>query len=303
VRRVVKKGKVLVGFHERKSSFVADLETCEVLPEELAAAIPALSRLVDKLAIRERMPQIELAAGDRVTALVFRVLEPPSEADEALLRAYAEESGFQIWLQSAGPETARPFWPVDAPELDYALPEFEVRIGFLPTDFTQVNHDVNRMLVRRALRLLDPRPGERVGDFFCGLGNFSLPIARSGARVVGIEGSPGLVARAARNAERNGLQALCRFEAANLFDAGTCDRYEAFDKILIDPPREGAVELVKSRALERVARVVYVSCDPATLARDAAVLVSSRGFSLRAAGVANMFPQTAHVESIALFER
>jgi 23S rRNA (uracil1939-C5)-methyltransferase len=294
---------VLVGFHERKSSFVADLETCEVLPENLAAAIPELSRLVDELSIRERMPQIENAAGDRVTALVFRVLEPPSEQDEALLRGYAERSGFQIWFQSAGPESARPFWPLDAPELDYELPEFAVRIAFLPTDFTQVNHEVNRMLVRRALRLLDPQPGERIGDFFCGLGNFSLPIARSGAHVVGVEGSAGLVARAARNAERNGLQTLCRFETANLFEAGVCDRYEGFDKVLIDPPREGAVELVKSRALERVARLVYVSCDPATLARDAAVLVSSRGFSLRAAGVANMFPQTAHVESMARVER
>jgi 23S rRNA (uracil1939-C5)-methyltransferase len=302
-RWVIKKEKALVGFRERKSTFVADMDSCEVLPPALSAAIPELSALLERLSIRERLPQIEIAAGDRVTALVLRVLEPPDEADEALLRAYAERSGFQLWLQAAGPESARPFWPLDAPPLDYALPEFDVRIGFLPTDFTQVNHDVNRVLVRRAIRLLDPRPGERIGDFFCGLGNFSLPIARSGARVVGIEGSAGLVARAAENARRNGLEAACRFEAANLFDPQVCARHEGFDKALIDPPREGAVELVKSRAMARVERLVYVSCDPATLARDAAVLVNAHGFRLAAAGVANMFPHTSHVESMALFER
>ncbi len=302
-RRVEKKNCVLVGFHERKSSFVADMDSCEVLPAELSAAIPALRELIDRLSIRSRLPQVEVAVGESVTVLVLRVLEPPSPADEELLRAYADQSGFQLWLQPGGPEEARPFWPPDAPALDYALPEFGVRIGFLPTDFTQVNHGVNRMLVRRAMRLLDPRPGERVGDFFCGLGNFSLPVARCGAAVLGIEGSAGLVGRASRNAVLNGLSSLCRFEVANLFDAATCERYAGFDKVLIDPPREGAMELVKSAAMQRVARLVYVSCNPATLARDAAVLVNAHGFRLSAAGVANMFPHTSHVESMALFER
>jgi 23S rRNA (uracil1939-C5)-methyltransferase len=302
VRRVVKKGRVLVGFHERKSSYVAVMDSCEVLPRPLSDAIAELSALVDRLSIRERMPQVEIAVGDRVTALVLRVLQAPDEADQALLRAYAESSGFQLWLQPAGPESARPFWPLDAPELDYALPEFDVTVRFLPTDFTQVNNDVNRMLVRRAVRLLDPSPGERIGDFFCGLGNFSLPIARCGATVLGVEGSAGLVSRAGKNAELNGLQAKCRFEAANLFEPAVCARYAGFDKVLIDPPREGALELVKSVAMERIKRLVYISCDPATLARDASLLVNTRGLRLVAAGVANMFPHTSHVESMALFE-
>ena len=303
VRRVIKKGRVLVGFHERKSSYVAEMDSCEVLPAVLSAAIPELAALIDSMAIGHRIPQIEVAVGDRVTALVFRNLETPGEADQALLRSYAERSGFQVWLQSAGPETARPFWPLDAPELDYALPEYDVRVRFLPTDFTQVNQDVNRMLVRRAIRLLDPRPDELIADFFSGLGNFSLPIAKSGATVLGVEGSPGLVRRAAANAILNGLRDNCRFESANLFVAETCERYQGFDKVLLDPPREGAMELVKSTAMARVSRMVYVSCDPATLARDAGVLVNTQGFRLAAVSVANMFPQTSHVESIALFLR
>jgi 23S rRNA (uracil1939-C5)-methyltransferase len=303
VRHVAKKGRVLVGFHERKSSFVADMDSCEVLPERLSAAIPELAALVGSLSIRQRLPQIEVAAGDAVTALVFRVLQEPSSEDQALLRSFAESSGFQVWLQDSGPESARPFWPLDAPPLEYALPEFAVRIRFLPTDFTQVNYEVNRMLVRRAMRLLDPQPGERVGDFFCGLGNFSLPVARCGATVLGLEGSPGLVARAGANAQLNGLASQCRFEAADLFKASVCGRYAGFDKVLVDPPREGAMELVKSAAMDRVARLVYVSCDPATLARDAEVLVNTQGFQLAAAGVANMFPHTSHVESMAVFEK
>ena len=303
VRLVRKKGGVLVGFHERRSSFVADMQTCEVLPEAISAALPELRELVAGLSICERLPQIELAVGDAVTALVLRVLDPPSDADAARLRAYAERSGFQIWLQPVGPETAHPFWPLDAPPLDYTLPEFDLRLRFGPTEFTQVNHQVNRMLVRRALRLLDPQPGERVGDMFCGLGNFSLAIARSGAYLTGIEGSAAMVARAADNAALNGLSALCRFRAANLFDAKVCEELGSFDKMLIDPPREGAMELVKSLVGREPRRIVYVSCDPATLARDAEVLVHTMGYRMPAAGIVNMFPHTSHVESIALFER
>jgi len=302
VRLVRKKGGILVGFHERRSSFVADMTSCEILPEAVSRALPDLRALVEGLSIRERLPQIELAVGDAVSVLVFRILDQPGEADLAAIRAYAEQSGFQIWLQPVGPETAQAFWPLDAPPLDYTLPEFDLRLRFHPTEFTQVNHAVNRMLVRRAMRMLDPQPGEHIGDMFCGLGNFSLPIARSGAQVVGVEGGKGLVTRATENAQLNGLGQLCRFETANLFDPQVCAELERFDKLLIDPPREGAMELVKSLAGREPQRIVYVSCDPATLSRDAEVLVHTLGYQMRAAGIVNMFPHTSHVESIAMFE-
>ena len=303
VRLVRKKGGVLVGFHERRSSYVVDMVSCEVLPEFVSRALPDLRALVGQLSFCDRLPQVELALGDRVSILVLRILDQPNEADQALLRDYAERSGFQLWLQSAGPETATPVWPLDAAPLDYELPEFDVRLRFNPTEFTQVNQEVNRMLVRRAMRLLDPRPGERIGDMFCGLGNFSLPIARSGAQVLGVEGSASMVERAGENAALNGLSAQCRFMAANLFKAEVCARLESFDKLLIDPPREGAMELVKSLEGREPRRIVYVSCDPATLARDAEVLVHTMGYRMPAAGIVNMFPHTSHVESIALFER
>jgi 23S rRNA (uracil1939-C5)-methyltransferase len=238
--------------------------------------------------------------------LVLRVLEPPTPEDEARLKLFAEAHSIQFWLQPKGPDTAHPFHPLDAPELAYSLPEFNLVMPFKPTEFTQVNHGINRMLIRRAMRLLNARPGERVADFFCGLGNFSLPIARSGAAVMGIEGSKGLVERAGENAARNGLGHLTEFRVADLFQM-TPEAYAAlghFDKLLIDPPRDGAIELVKSLPDAGAPQcIVYVSCSPATLARDAAVLVHQKGYRLVSAGVANMFPHTAHVESIALFER
>ncbi len=300
-RLVPKKGGVLVGFHERRSSYVADMHGCEVLPSHVGRLIDPLRQLVAMLSIADRMPQIEVTVGDEVTVLVLRILQPLTDADEAVLKAFAGRHGIQFWLQPHGPDSARPFHPLDAPPLYYALPEFGVRLYFAPTDFTQVNHGINAVLVRRALRLLDPQPGEQVLDLFCGLGNFTLPIATSGAEVVGIEGHPGLVARAAQNAAANGLRA--RFEVANLFEPASCAALPTADKLLIDPPREGAIEVVKALGDDAPARIVYVSCDPATLARDAAVLVHTKGYALRAAGVVNMFPHTAHVESIALFER
>jgi 23S rRNA (uracil1939-C5)-methyltransferase len=306
VRHVVKKGGVLVGFHERKSSFVADMTSCEVLPPEISALLPRLRELVESLSIRDRLPQIELAVGDAVSVLVLRVLEPLSPADEEQVRSFADTHRVQFWLQPKGPDTAYPFHPLDAPALDYGLPEYGLTLPFRPTEFTQVNHAVNRMLVRRAMQLLDPRPGERIADLFCGLGNFSLPIARLGARVLGIEGSAGLVARAAENAAANDLSARTEFRVADLFKI-TPESYAAlgaFDKLLIDPPRDGAMELVKALPDENPPRrIVYIACSPATLARDAEVLCHLKGYRLRAAGVANMFPHTAHVESIALFER
>jgi 23S rRNA (uracil1939-C5)-methyltransferase len=254
---------------------------------------------VEALSIRARLPQIEVAVGDRDAALVIRHLDPLTGNDAALIRAFADTHEISIWLQPGGPETARPFHPAQS-ELYYELPEFGLRLAFRPTDFTQVNHGVNRILVARAVRLLDPQPGERVADLFCGLGNFSLPLATRGAQVIGFEGSKDLVERARQNAALNRL--TVQFEVVDLFKSDV-RAYGPFAKLLIDPPREGAVEIMKALPDDWPRRVVYVSCDPATLARDAGVLVHTRGFRLAAAGVVNMFPHTAHVESIALFEK
>jgi 23S rRNA (uracil1939-C5)-methyltransferase len=300
VRYVERKGGAMVGFRERRSTYVADMQGCLVLPPRVSALIPGLRELIGRLSIRDRLPQIEVAVGERVTALVFRHLLPLSEADASLLRRFAEAHAIQAWLQPRGPDSAAPFHPLDAPPLDYDLPEFGVRLAFRPMDFTQVNHAVNRVLVSRAVRLLDPRPGERVGDLFCGLGNFSLPLATRGAQVIGLEGSAQLVDRARQNALANGL--TVHFATVNLFEPNLAP-WGAFDKLLVDPPREGAIELVKALPQDWPRRIVYVSCDAATLARDAGVLVGVKGFRLAAAGVVNMFPHTAHVESIALFER
>ena len=299
VRYVPSRGGVLVGFRERRSSFIAQMNECHVLPPRVSALIPALKALVDKLSVRARVPQIELAAGDNASALVFRHLEPLTDGDVAHLRAFAREHAIHVWVQAGGPQTARPLEPATS-ELYYTLAEFDVRIGFRPTEFTQVNHEVNRVLVARALRLLDPQPGERVADLFCGLGNFSLPLAKRGAAVVGFEGNRELVERARENASAN--RVVAQFQVADLFKTGL-GAFGPFAKILLDPPREGAIEIVKALPEEWPRRIVYVSCDPATLARDAAVLVHTKGFRLVAAGVVNMFPHTAHVESIALFER
>ncbi len=303
-RYVIKKGGSLIGFHEKRSSFVADMQSCEVLPAHISKLLPLLRVLVGDLSIRERMPQIEVACGDAADVLVFRVLEPPSAEDMALLKLFAEQHGVHVYLQPKGPETAHPLWPAMPADLYYELPEFNIKMPFFPTEFTQVNHEVNRVLVHRALMLLAPQPGERVADMFCGIGNFSLPIARSGAQVLGIEGSASLVKRAADNAAFNRL-ANVQYQAMNLFEI-TPEVFASlghFDRMLIDPPRDGAAELVKSLAAAPPARIVYVSCNPATLARDASMLVHEQGYTLSLAGVVNMFPHTAHVESIAVFDR
>ena len=305
VRHVPKKGGVLVGFHEKKSSFVADMKVCPVLPPKVSALLPRLRMLVETLSIRDRLPQIELAIGDDADseALILRHLAPLSGADELELRSFAERHRVRIYLQASGPASVRPFHPPRS-TLSYALPDFNLRFEFEPSDFTQVNGAINRVLVRRAIGLLDPSPGERIADLFCGLGNFTLPIARRGADVIGIEGSAALVRRAEANAALNGLSDRARFSVGNLFDVTpeSIARLGQLDKILIDPPREGAIELVKALPTG-ISRIVYVSCNAATLARDTAVLVGAYGYVLRAAGIANMFPHTAHVESIALFER
>jgi len=302
-RYVTRKG-ALVGFRERHSSFVADMRSCEIVPARISALLVPLRELIASLDIRERLPQVELAIGDAVDVLVLRVLELPQSSDQDKLRQFASRHRVQLFLQPKGPDSTYPFFPLDAPPLQYRIPDYDLIFPFGPADFTQVNHEINRVLVRRAVTLLNPEPGERVGDFFCGLGNFSLAIARSGAQVTGIEGNAALLVRARENAVRNGLVERCQFIERDLFAITDEDwvTLAPFDSILIDPPRDGAMALVKAIGKSPPARVVYVSCNPATLARDAAVLVHSHGYRLSAAGVVNMFPHTSHVESVALFE-
>ncbi|GAA5181456.1 23S rRNA (uracil(1939)-C(5))-methyltransferase RlmD [Niveibacterium umoris] len=305
VRQVPTKGGVLVGFHEKKSSYIADMRSCEILPSSIGHQLLALRALVGSLSIPDRVPQIEIAVGEDRTVVVLRTLLAPSPTDLARLRDFGAKHGFSMWIQPGGPDTAHPIDANDAQALTYTLPEFDLRLAFRPTDFTQVNVHINRLLIRRSMQLLEPRPGERIADLFCGLGNFSLPIARRGAQVVGVEGSAALVARAAANAAANGLSSLSEFLVANLFEATpkSIAGLGRIDKMLIDPPREGAIAVVKALGDNAPGRIVYVSCNPGTLARDAAVLVHEKGYRLRGAGVANMFPHTSHVESIALFER
>ena len=303
VRYVHKRGGALVGFHEKRSTFIAEMGQCHVVPPFVSAWIAPLRTLVDGLSIRDRLPQIELAVGESVSVLVIRHLAPLTPDDESAMRTFADRHGACIWLQPGGPETAAPFHPLGAPDLDYLLPEFDLRFGFAPTEFTQVNPGINRVLVRRAVELLDPGPGDRIADLFCGLGNFSLALARRGATVLGLEGSEGLVQRARANARINGLESLATFEARDLFAVSAEDvrGWGRFDKMLIDPPRDGAMSLVRALEAAPPQRIVYVSCSPSTLARDAEYLVHVLGYRLAAAGVVNMFPHTSHVESIALF--
>ena len=317
VRYVAKKGTVLVGFHERKSRYVADMQQCPVLPAKVSAMLMPLRALIYSMDQRERLPQIELAIGERddaqVIALVLRHLEPLTDADKDRLRAFAAEQGVQWWLQPKGPDTVH-LLDEGGVELAYSLPEFGVLMPFKPTDFTQVNHAINSVLVGRAVRLLAPQADERVIDWFCGLGNFTLPLATLAREVLGIEGSETLVQRSRDNAQRNGLAGKTSFAARNLFELAAADvvAYGQADKWLVDPPREGAFALAKALAdlqAEPVAgftppsRIVYVSCNPATLARDAGLLVHQAGYRCVAAGAVNMFPHTAHVESMAVFER
>ena len=306
VRHVVRKGTVLVGFHERKSRYVADMAVCPVLPAEVSALLMPLRRLIGAMDQRDRLPQIELAAGDTVTALVLRHLEPLSEPDLARLRAFAAEHGVQWWLQPKGPDSVHRL-DEGGPELAYTLAEFGIVMPFKPTDFTQVNHQINRVLVSRALRLLEVQPGERVIDWFCGLGNFTLPMARMAGSVLGLEGDAGLIDRARANAAANGL-ANARFGVANLAGEGAVERCLAlagsgkFSHVLLDPPRTGAADVLPAVARLAPHRLVYVSCHPGSLARDLGILVSDHGFSLRAAGIVDMFPHTSHVESVAVLD-
>jgi len=312
VRHVAKKGTVLVGFHERKSRYVADMQVCLVLPKAMSELLMPLRELIGAMEQRERLPQIEVAVGEGITALVLRHLEPVSVADQQRLRDFGRLHAVQWWLQPKGPDTVH-LLDEGSPVLGYGLPEFGIRMPFKPTDFTQVNTAVNEVLVRRAVRLLEVREAERVIDWFCGLGNFSLPLATRAASVLGIEGSETLVQRARDNAALNALAGKAQFAARDLFTLSAADLPALGEahKWLVDPPREGAFALAKALAelhAEPCAdwnppqRIVYVSCNPATLARDAGLLVHQAGYRCTHAGVVNMFAHTAHVESLAVFE-
>ena len=314
VKYVEKKQRVLVGFNEKATRYVADMNSCEVLVPEVSALIIPLQQMILQLSIRDKLPQIELAVGEAdldnklegsVIVLIFRIMDALTIDDETIFKAFAEKHQVQVWTQTKGPDTIKPFWPLNGPALSYSLPEFGLRYPFKPNEFTQVNPQINQVMIRRAMQLLNPQAGEKIADFFCGIGNFTLPIARSGATVLGLEGLANLVDRANESAQLNNIQNV-QFGVADLFKmtAESLSKLGKFDKWLIDPPRDGAYELVQAIDTSTAPQnIVYVSCNPATLARDAGVLVNEKGYILSAAGVINMFPHTSHVESIALFER
>ncbi|PLC50968.1 23S rRNA (uracil(1939)-C(5))-methyltransferase RlmD [Pollutimonas subterranea] len=308
VRAVRKKNAVLVGFRERRGSYVADINQCRVLPVHVSNMLLPLRALVGAFAQPDRIPQIEVAVGDTTTVLLLRHMETLTDNDIALLREFALKHNVTWWLQPKGPETVHPLNPDDADKLAYTLPEFGLRMPYRPTDFTQVNHAINRVLISKALTLLDVQSSDRVADLFCGLGNFTLPLAIRARSVVGIEGSSALTERALQAARDHGLEDRTGFTTLNLFDVDVQWLRDLghFDRILIDPPREGAEAVARALAAltsaERPKRIVYVSCSPATLARDAGILVHEGGYTLQSAGVVNMFPHTGHVESIAVFD-
>ena len=302
VKYVHKKGRVLAGFREREKPYLADLRRCEILLERFATLPQDLAALVETLTLREKLPQVELAAGDAAAALVFRVMDAPSTDDVLKLEQFAARHGVQIYLQSGGPQTIRPLSDPGSP-LTYAVDGGHITLEFGPADFIQINREINIAMVAAAMDLLQPGPNDTVLDLFCGLGNFTLPLGRRALRVVGVEGDQALVARAQANALRNGV-ANADFYVANLFEPAHLGPWAAtpYDLVLLDPPRAGAYEIMERMAQWRPRRVVYISCHPGSLARDAGILVQAQGFQLIGAGVMDMFPHTTHVESIAVFE-
>jgi 23S rRNA (uracil1939-C5)-methyltransferase len=303
VKYVHKKGRVLAGFRERNKPYLADLRRCEILLERFATLPAELAALTETLSIRERLPQVELAAGDAGAALVFRVMEPPSAEDREKLARFGERLEVAVYLQPGGLDTIQPLEGTPA-ALAYLVDAGQVRLEFGPADFIQVNREVNLAMVDRALELLDPGPADRVLDLFCGLGNFTLPLARRAASVVGVEGDEALVQRARDNARRNALS-NAEFHRDNLFEPSGLGAWadEPHDLVLLDPPRAGALEIMERMPQWRPRRVVYISCHPGSLARDAGILVEGQGFRLVGSGVMDMFPHTTHVESVAVFER
>jgi 23S rRNA (uracil1939-C5)-methyltransferase len=305
-RFVNARGRSMVGFREKMSSFVADIECCEVLVPQVGNLVAALSKLVTQLSIPTRIPQIEVAAGDGVTVLVLRVLSPLNETDRARLADFESEHGVRWLLQSGRPdqlETLRG----SVPALSYDLPAYGLKLAFEPADFIQVNGEMNRLLIDRVLQLLELDPEAEVLDLFCGLGNFTLPLATRARRVVGVEGEAGLIARARANADSNGLTNVA-FHVANLAGEDAAQRCLSlaqggrYSHILVDPPRTGAVDVLPALAAMKPRRLVYVSCHPGTLARDLGILVETHGFSLQSAGIVDMFPHTSHVESVAVLD-
>ena len=303
VKYVPNKGRLVIGFRERGESVVADLHGCDILHPSIGARIDDLNALISALQGFDRITQIEVAVGDAATALVFRNMFALSDADLDRLKSFGAEHSMQIYLQPAGPDSVTLLWPESA-DLSYALPAYDVELHFAPNEFTQVNMPINRDMVDRTLELLAPEQGDKILDLFCGLGNFTLPLARRAREVVGVEGDAGLIRRAKENAVFNGI-GNAQFHVADLSgNVGTAPwRQTRYDKILLDPPRTGAMELLPQIAKLGARRIVYVSCNPATLARDAGLLMHEHGYKLLSAGVMDMFPHTAHVESIALFER
>ncbi len=304
VKHVIKKGKVLVGFREKYSSFVAEIDRCEVLHPAVGHILDKLARLIADLSVHDKIAQIEVAVADQKTALIFRNLAELSSEDLSKLHTFADEQQCSLYLQAGGPDTVRPLSGETETDLSYSLDEGNITIHFAPTDFTQVNVAINQLMVKQVVTLLEIRPEDTILDLFCGLGNFSLPMARRAAQVTGVEGSDTLVQKAGYNAGLNNI-ANTKFVMADLAQPVllpdiTADKY---DKVLLDPPRSGAQAIIEQLALKNVIRLVYVSCNPATLARDAGILVREKGFTLVSAGVMDMFPHTTHVESIAVFEQ
>lgn len=303
VRHVGKKGRALVGFREINGKFVADIQECHVVVPRIAAQLPKLAELVSSMDAADSIPQIEFANADHIAAFVFRHLNPLSEGDTQKLKDYAVREGVAVFLQPKGIDSVYALQPTDV-QLYFDVPEYDLRYQFQPLDFIQVNGDINARMISHALTLLDPQPTDRILDLFCGLGNFTLPLARKAAQVVGVEGDAPLVARARDNARLNGL-ANTEFAVADLIQEHRDAPWarQQYDKILLDPARAGADGVIKWFPTKKVQRIVYVSCHPGSLARDAGMLVRDHGFRLSQAGVMDMFPQTAHVESIAVFER
>ena len=299
---VIKKGRLLVGFREKRTPYVAELTRCEVLHSSVGEHLQDLAALIDRLEARARIPQIEVAVSEAVTALVFRHLDPLSEVDREQLRQFAADQGLHVYLQPGGPATVQLLWPQQS-SLSYHLPAQDIEIRFRPTDFTQVNTVINGQMVERVLQLLALQPRDRVLDLFCGLGNFTLPMARFAGAVTGVEGEAGLVSRARDNADLNGID-NADFHVADLAAEDPDPAWSSahYDRVLLDPPRSGAAAVLPVIGKLRPGRIVYVSCHPGSLARDAGNLVNEQGYRLVAAGVMDMFPHTAHVESIAEFE-
>jgi 23S rRNA (uracil1939-C5)-methyltransferase len=305
VKDVRGKGRVLVGFRERHAPFITDMQRCEVIAKPVDDLIEPLSEFIGQLSISARLPQIEVAVAENAVALVFRVLDPPTDADLECFRTFGEQHDVRIWLQPGGLDSLHPVWPESDPgPLTYSLPEFDIEIAFEPIDFVQVNADINRCMVHTAIELLAPGPEDRVLDLYCGIGNFSLPLAHKAGEVLGVEGEQTLVSRGNANAERNGLGNVS-FRCADLsaIDGTATWVRQRWDRVLIDPARSGAAEIIAQMRKIDPERIVYVSCHPGTLARDAGILVNEHGYTLEAAGIIDMFPHTAHVESIAVFSK